>query len=81
MSGGSWDYVCYKISEAADELVRCGDPLRAALGKHMQQLAEVMHDIEWADSGDSSPDYAVASIERFLAHLSPPGNAEETRTS
>jgi len=52
MSGGSWDYVCYKIGEAADELVNAKDPLRRALGKKMKPFAQAMHDIEWVDSCD-----------------------------
>jgi len=56
MSGGSWDYVCYKIEEAAERLRESKDPLRRALGDHMNLIAKAMHDIEWVDSGDYGKD-------------------------
>ena len=55
MSGGSWDYLCFKVDEAADRLVNSKDPLRKAFGIHLDLVAKALHDIEWVDSGDTSP--------------------------
>ena len=60
MSGGSWDYVCYKIDEAADNLIHERCPERRALGHLMHKVGKAMHDIEWVDSG------AVATAEEEL---------------
>lgn len=56
MSGGSYDYAQYKLEEIADRLRR-NHPDSApilALAAHFLALATVMHEIEWADSGDTS---------------------------
>ena len=55
MSGGSWDYLGEKLTEAADRLQRSRDPQRRALGKQMARMADAMHAIEWVDSADYSP--------------------------
>ena len=49
MSGGSHDYVCFKIE---DEL--CGKMHDAELDDLMQDIAELAHELEWFDSCDSS---------------------------
>ena len=46
MSGGSMDYVCYRVSEEADKM---GDREIIALCK---DVASLMHDREWFLSGD-----------------------------
>ena len=61
MSGGSWDYFCFKADDVAGRLCEEKSPLRRALGQHMKLIAYAMHEIEWVDSGDkSSPDDNVA---------------------
>ncbi len=52
MSGGSWDYLTFKVEEAADRLENEKSPLRRAFGKHVRLVAEALYDIEWVDSGD-----------------------------
>ena len=54
MSGGSWDYLTFRVGEAADRLYNSKDALRKALGVHLHLVAEALHDIEWVDSGDMS---------------------------
>ena len=56
MSGGSYEYVSYRFNDAANTLRarHGGDALLLALAEHLDRLADVMHDIEWADSGDTS---------------------------
>ena len=59
MSGGSFDYICYKIKDAA----------RYAEDKEISELlydlADLLHDEEWADSGDYSKDKYLNSLEIF----------------
>lgn len=53
MSGGSYDYVYYKVQGMADSLRGKGNSaLRRAFAKHLDLVASAMHDIEWVDSGD-----------------------------
>jgi hypothetical protein len=52
MSGGSWDYVYYKIQDAVDGLVNDPTPLRRALGRKLEPFVKALHDIEWVDSND-----------------------------
>ena len=54
MSGGSYDYIYSKIE---DIQIRRQDenPRRRAFQKLLKNVANAMHDIEWVDSGDSSP--------------------------
>jgi hypothetical protein len=54
MSGGSYEYICYKIEEI--ELSgKDKSPRRAAFQRLLKKVAEAMHDIEWVDSYDKSP--------------------------
>lgn len=60
MSGGSWDYVSFKIDEIAERLCRSDTDtscylLRRALGRQMQLIGKALHEIEWVDSNDRSP--------------------------
>ncbi|MCK5138644.1 MAG: hypothetical protein KAQ85_02275 [Thermodesulfovibrionia bacterium] len=51
MSGGSYDYFCYKIDDI--ELKRnTTDNRRIAFQKLLSLVSKAMHDIEWVDSGD-----------------------------
>lgn len=54
MSGGSLDYISGRLEDVADRLNRNGDPLLRALGAHVDQLATVLHDVEWFLSCDTS---------------------------
>ena len=66
MSGGSWDYLCWKMEDAADSLTHSGNPLRRAFGKKMKLYADAMHDIEWVDSGDFGEGDDEAAIKKAL---------------
>jgi hypothetical protein len=66
MSGGSWNYVCFQVQEAADRLFNEKDPLRRALAPKVKILAEALHKIELVDSGDSSPPKDSDAIKAFL---------------
>ena len=53
MSGGSYDYLCYKMQDAASTLMQKNQvPYRKAFGKLLEKCAKAMHDIEWVDSSD-----------------------------
>lgn len=70
MSGGSYDYVSMRIDEAVEELKRkhADQPHVIALAEHLFAISSAMHDIEWADSGDTSWDAALdAKIRALLA--------------
>lgn len=55
MSGGSYDYLCYKVQDAAEKLSEDKIPYRKAFGLHLRLIAEALHDIEWTDSCDYGP--------------------------
>jgi len=58
MSGGSYDYLYYKMEDAARTLMKKHQPdYRRAFGALLSRCASAMHDVEWCDSGDmSEPD-------------------------
>ena len=74
------DYFYAKLEQIADDLEaghqysEIGDeieetmkhPLRAQLAEIMRDLADVLHDIEWSDSGDRMPDEWILSARRFV---------------
>lgn len=64
MSGGSMDYLSYKVQDAA---FRETTPARRAFREHLSKVAAALHAIEWNDSGDG----AVGEKELILACLSP----------
>jgi hypothetical protein len=53
MSGGSMDYLSYKVQDAS---FLCNSPQRRAFAKHLKKVAAALHAIEWNDSGDGAPD-------------------------
>ena len=71
MSGGSHDYICYKIE---NELV--GQMHDTELNDLMQEIAELAHDVEWYDSGDTCKETYLESVTKFKQKLFK-GNREE----
>ncbi len=67
MSGGSWDYLTFKMQDAADALKRSDCPQRRTFGFLMDKCAKAMHDIEWVDSGDKSAGAEFETIQDALA--------------
>jgi len=51
MSGGSMDYLCYKVEEANFQV---NTTERKAFAKHLKLVAKALHDIELVDSSDYS---------------------------
>lgn len=70
MSGGSWDYLTFKVDEAADRLCASECPLRRAFGKHVRLVGKALYDIEWVDSGDKSNGDERSAIELVLGQSS-----------
>lgn len=60
MSGGSHDYICWKIEQ---ELV--GKMRDAELDDLMQDIADLAHSLEWADSGDTSEKSYKEDVKAF----------------
>ena len=54
MSGGSYDYAYCKIQDLAQD-IRPTTPLRKAFKKRLKLVSDACREIEWVDSGDSSP--------------------------
>lgn len=50
MSGGSLDYVCYKVEDVAGQIG--GTPLYDAFSKHLKLVSKALHDVEWVMSSD-----------------------------
>jgi len=69
MSGGSWDYLCYKMRDAADNLLYEKSPLRRAFGEHLKLCAEAMHDIEWVDSADKGQGDDIPAMKAVFEDL------------
>ena len=53
MSGGSMDYLSYKIDDVE---IRPDTALRRAFAEKLPLFARALHEIEWADSGDTAVD-------------------------
>ncbi len=81
MSGGSYDYLYARVENAAGSIICRSAPetslVRAAFAKHLMLVARALHEIEWVDSGDSSPGGEVEAIRDCLA----PGAELETATT
>ena len=68
MSGGSYDYVCFKIDQI--EIMDAKDnPRRMAFQQLLILVAKAMHDIEWVDSADYGPGDENEAIDKCLAFL------------
>jgi ferritin-like metal-binding protein YciE len=52
MSGGSMNYLSTKVEMAE---FRRNTVLRRAFAAHLEKVAAALHEIEWVDSGDTSP--------------------------
>lgn len=60
MSGGSHNYICYKIE---DELV--GYMYDRELDDLMKDIAKLAHDLEWFDSSDIGLDTYRETVRKF----------------
>ena len=60
MSGGSRDYICYKIE---NEL--CGQMYDDELNDLMEDVSKLAHDVEWFDSADIGEDDYMKTVAEF----------------
>ena len=71
MSGGSLDYVYFKVESAAHDIARESFtnkiPELKAFKDHLVKVAEVLHDVEWFLSGDYAEETMVKSIKKLLS--------------
>lgn len=74
MSGGSLDYIDGRLRDALRHIER-DTPLRRAFVAHMHKVCDALHEIEWADSGDTSP--GVRDVAAMLACLGPNAELEQ----
>ena len=67
MSGGSLDYVCYKLDDAIDTIEkRATTVLQKAFAKHLKDVAKALHDLEWVYSGDYSDGDDVEALRKVV---------------
>jgi len=67
MSGGSLDYVCYKLDDAVDSIEkRATTPLHKAFAAHLKDVSKALHDLEWVFSGDYSDGDEVEAIRKVV---------------
>lgn len=70
MSGGSYDYACFKVEEMANSLCHTEkDPRRAAFRQLLRLVADAMHDVEWVDSCDYGKGDEYLAIDRCFAFM------------
>lgn len=60
MSGGSYDYKCYTVEE-----YYVGSMYDVELNEMMKDLIEVLHDVEWWQSGDIDEDDYRKTVKKF----------------
>lgn len=61
MSGGSRNYFCYQLEEQAGEM------RDRELDELVRDLAVVMHDLEWWESGDYGESEYRETVQKFKA--------------
>ena len=67
MSGGSLDYIYYKVDEAADSIdSRTENPLYRAFAEHLRMVSVALHDVEWEFSGDYGEGEAEEMVKKVL---------------
>ena len=67
MSGGSLDYICFRVEETAETLKGKNNPAYVrAFGEHLTKVAEALKDIEWVMSGDKSAGDEIPAINEVL---------------
>ena len=67
MSGGSLDYVCYKLDDAIEVIERRATTvLQKAFAAHLKDVAKALHDLEWVYSGDYSDGDDVEALRKVV---------------
>ena len=63
MSGGHYDYLCFRVRDFADEMETQANQKRIEFQKLMVLVAEACRAIEWEDSGDTGPEQTEEAID------------------
>ena len=67
MSGGSLDYVCYKLDDAIEVIERRATTvLQKAFAAHLKDVSKSLHDLEWVFSGDYSDGDDVEALRKVV---------------
>ncbi len=67
MSGGSLDYICYKLDDVIDSVEsRAKTALQKAFAAHLRDVRKALHDLEWVFSGDYSEGDEVAALRKVV---------------
>lgn len=68
MSGGSLEYLCFKVQDAVHTIAHYerGGPRWAAFAEHLNLVADALHDCEWVMSSDYGYDGANESIDKVI---------------
>jgi len=69
MSGGSYDYFCFKVDNFIADLRLKNDPKRIALKDLLRKVSTAVRAIEWEDSGDTGKDWTDESIDYLFNSL------------
>ena len=82
MSGGSYDYICFKLEELSESIRNQDiDPRRASFSKLLKLISVAMHDIEWVDSCDYSQGDDHKAIDAVFSFLgSDPETIKQARS-
>ena len=67
MSGGSFDYLYSRIEEASQKIYEEKSKEEIEFSKLLKNVAELMHSIEWAYSGDTNIDDFKKDWNKFKA--------------
>jgi len=67
MSGGSLDYVCYKLDDAIEVIERRSTTvLQTAFAAHLKDVSKALHDLEWVFSGDYTDGDDVEALRKVV---------------
>ena len=67
MTGGSLDYVCYRLDDAIDTIERrATTTLHKAFLSHLRDISKALHDLEWVFSGDYGDGDEVESLKKVV---------------
>ena len=71
MSGGHWDYICYRVEEMA------GYTHDKEIDMLVKDFAQLLHDLEWYDSADIDEDTYRKTVREFKKKWLGGANREE----
>lgn len=72
MSGGHYDYKCFRVRDFAEIMETKENPKRLAFRQLLFQVATVCKEIEWEDSGDTSKEQTDKAIDNLFRHFTNP---------